>query len=111
MPSDNRSNTPEEETQTQLAAALVKSLDRSLQEIPVSTQAALATARARALRKQHNHWPWAAAASVLVLVGAMAWQFQPPQDSDAVAFELLQTDDQLLNELEFLETLAEVDET
>jgi hypothetical protein len=106
---DTRSNN--EPQVNNFVAAIVTSLDQAAQQLPASTQAALAAGRAKALRQpKHTQWPWAVAASLLLAIGALTWNYQP-QDSDAMALELLQADDQLLNEIDLLETLAEVDET
>jgi hypothetical protein len=110
MHSDDRTNKADEAEIKPIVSALVNRLDESVQQIPISTREALAEARAKALGRNKHQWRWALAASVLVIFGFMAWNLQP-QESDAMAFELMQTDDQLLNELEFLESLAEVDET
>jgi|GEM_PF-4755192 len=95
---------------TAFTQALANSLDRACAQLPTSTQAALAASRARVLGQPKRHWHWAIAASLLLALGMLNWH-APPQDTDAMALEMLQTDDQLLNEIDLLETLAEVDET
>lgn len=114
MPSDHNSNaTPNAARDADTAAftqALIKSLDQACDQLPSATQAALAASRAHALGKKKTHWQWAVAASLVLALGMLTWQ-APPQDTDAMALEILQTDDQLLNEIDLLETLAEVDET
>lgn len=93
-----------------LSQAIVKSLDQACAQLPAATQAALAAGRARALGKQKANWPWAVAASLLLALGVLTWHAQP-QDADAMALEILQADDQLLSEIDLIESLAEVDET
>ncbi|HEY6527066.1 MAG TPA: DUF3619 family protein [Cellvibrionaceae bacterium] len=111
MHPDDNARSSNEPHMNDFVAAIVKNLDQATQQLPDSTQAALTAGREQALRPaQHKHWPWAVAASLLLAIGAMTWNYQP-QDTDAMALELLQADDQLLNEIDLLETLAEVDET
>lgn len=110
MPTDPQKPKPEAEAAAAFNQALVNSLNQATAQLPSRTQAALAERRARALGKQSSHWPWAVAASLLLVLGVLSWH-APAPDTDAMALEILQTDDQLLDEIDLMETLAEVDET
>ncbi|HMW49465.1 MAG TPA: DUF3619 family protein [Marinagarivorans sp.] len=112
MPTDHHTDPSRQEADAaaQFSQALVKSLNQATEQLPRSTQAALAASRAQALGQKKTHWHWALAASLLLALGMLTWH-APPPDTDAMALEILQTDDQLLNEIDLLESLAEVDET
>lgn len=111
MPTDpSKPAAKEADGATAFNQALVQSLNQATEQLPSSTLAALAARRAQALGNKPNHWHWALAASLLLALGMLTWH-APPPDADAMALDILQTDDQLLSEIDLLETLAEVDET
>ncbi|MEY4588201.1 MAG: hypothetical protein RL497_277 [Pseudomonadota bacterium] len=93
-----------------LASAITQQLNKAVEQQTAATQAALAAGRKQALKGTPVRWHWAIAASVVLALGAITWRYEPA-DIDNQLVELLQADDQLLNDLDLLEALAEVDET
>lgn len=110
MPSDDSLQSRHGADSDALAKTVAIALDRAVQQLPAGVQTELATRRALILRQRRRQWPLALAASIALVCGSFAIQ-HIAQDNDAMAFDMLQADVELLSEIDMLESIAEIDET
>ena len=94
----------------ELSRLVARRLDDSLNDLPTEIEQALAASRQRALRQQRRPYVSLSIAAS-VLVAAIAWPLlhsQPEVDTDTSLALLMEEEPQLLEDLDMLETLAEV---